>query len=154
MTAVDAWTAAGQMTPGINIGNTLENTTRGRPAGAIRRSRGNTSRAWRGWASRRVRLPVAWDTYAENGRITPKQFQRVAEVVDWITDAGMYCVLNIHWDGGWIDSGWKERFPQDVPHLQPRGREEVPVLLGTDRALLRRQEREAHLRGVQRGNEL
>ena len=26
MTAVDAWTAAAQMTPGINIGNTLENT--------------------------------------------------------------------------------------------------------------------------------
>src|SRR5678809_590438 len=26
MTPIDAWTAVGQMTPGINIGNTLENT--------------------------------------------------------------------------------------------------------------------------------
>jgi endoglucanase len=37
--------------------------------------------------------------------------QRVSEVVDWITGAGMFCVLNIHWDGGWIDSGSKERYP-------------------------------------------
>jgi endoglucanase len=58
-----------------------------------------------------VRLPVAWDTYADKGRITPKQFQRIDEVVGWILDAGMFCVLNIHWDGGWIDSGWKERYP-------------------------------------------
>jgi endoglucanase len=31
-------------------------------------------------------------------------------VVDWITEAGMFCVVNIHWDGGWIDSSNKERF--------------------------------------------
>jgi endoglucanase len=36
----------------------------------------------------------------------------VGEVVDWITAAGMYCVVNIHWDGGWIDSSAKERFPK------------------------------------------
>jgi endoglucanase len=26
----------------------------------------------------------------------------------------MFCVLNIHWDGGWIDSSWKERFPTEL----------------------------------------
>jgi endoglucanase len=35
----------------------------------------------------------------------------VGEVVDWITAAGMFCVVNIHWDGGWIDSSQKGRFP-------------------------------------------
>ncbi len=37
---------------------------------------------------------------------------RVAEVVDWITRAGMFCVLDIHWDGGWIDSDVKEKYPR------------------------------------------
>jgi len=114
MTPLDAWPAVQAMTPGINIGNTLENIT-----------------IWEtGWGNppitrefvqslarlgfRTVRLPVAWDTYADNGRITPKQFRRVSEVVDWITEAGMFCVLNIHWDGGWIDSSWRERFSEDV----------------------------------------
>ncbi|HKE95415.1 MAG TPA: glycoside hydrolase family 5 protein [Povalibacter sp.] len=109
---LDAWTAVDLMSPGINIGNTLENTS-----------------AWEtGWGNppitrqfverlaqlgfRTVRLPVAWDTYAVDGRIQADKLQRVAEVVDWITDAGMFCVLNIHWDGGWIDSGSKERFPK------------------------------------------
>ncbi|HSV15465.1 MAG TPA: cellulase family glycosylhydrolase, partial [Tepidisphaeraceae bacterium] len=77
----DAWVAVAQMTPGINIGNTLEATA-----------------GWEtGWGNppitkeyvqtlarlgfKTVRLPVAWDTYADNGRITQKQFDRVAEVV-------------------------------------------------------------------------
>jgi endoglucanase len=41
-------------------------------------------------------------------------------VVDWITDAGMYCAVNIHWDGGWIDSSQREKVSQDVSHLQRR----------------------------------
>ena len=108
---LDAWTAVALMSPGINIGNTLENTT-----------------SWEtGWGNppitkefvqslarlgfKTVRLPVAWDTYADDGRILPDKMGRVGEVVDWITGAGMFCVLNIHWDGGWIDSGAKEKFP-------------------------------------------
>jgi endoglucanase len=105
-----AWATAADMGIGINIGNTLENTT-----------------AWEtGWGNppitreyvqslaalgfRTVRLPVAWDTYARNEVIAPEKMARVSEVVDWITDAGMYCVINIHWDGGWIDSSNKEKF--------------------------------------------
>jgi endoglucanase len=57
-----------------------------------------------------VRLPVAWDTYAVDGKIQPDKLRRVQEVVDWITAAGMFCVINIHWDGGWIDSSQKLRF--------------------------------------------
>jgi len=107
---LDAWSAAKRMGVGINIGNTLENTT-----------------TWEtGWGNppitkehiqvlatlgfKVVRLPVAWDTYAHDGRIDPKKMEHVAEVVDWITSAGMFCVLNIHWDCGWIDSDDKKRF--------------------------------------------
>jgi len=119
MTELDAWTAVPLMSPGINIGNTLDNTT-----------------IWEtGWGNpliskeyvdslarlgfKTVRLPVAWDTYAVDGRIQPDKLQRVGEVVDWITAAGMFCVLNIHWDGGWIDSGKRESFPNTYATFSP-----------------------------------
>jgi endoglucanase len=111
MADLDAWTAAKRMIPGTNIGNTLENTTLwetgwGNP---IITKAYVESLARLGFKT--VRLPVAWDSYAVDGRVTPAKFERVAEVVNWITGAGMFCVVNIHWDGGWIDSGNKEHFP-------------------------------------------
>lgn len=122
MARLDAWAAVSQMTPGINIGNTFDNTVKwetgwGSPL---------ITRAYIQCLSRlgfkTVRLPVAWDTFADKGRITPEQFRRIDEVVGWILDAGMFCVLNIHWDGGWIDSDWKERYP-DVYHTFSRDAE-------------------------------
>ena len=44
---------------------------------------------------------------------------RVREVVDGITGAGMFCVVNIHWDGGWIDSGSQEKFPTTYATFSP-----------------------------------
>lgn len=119
VTPVDAWAAVAQMTPGINIGNTLENTAKwevgwGNPP-ITKEYVQNLAKL----GFKTVRLPVAWDTYADNGNITPQQFGRVAEVVDWITEAGMYCVVNIHWDGGWIDSDVKEKFPQTYHTFSP-----------------------------------
>lgn len=119
MTPLDAWAAVDQMTPGINIGNTLENTVTwetgwGNPP--ITKDYIQTL-ARLGFKS--VRLPVAWDTYADNGGITPEKSRRVAEVVNWITDAGMFCVINIHWDGGWINSGWKEKWPEKYYTFTP-----------------------------------
>jgi endoglucanase len=66
-----------------------------------------------------VRLPVAWDTYAVDGRIQPDKLRRVEEVVDFIIDAGMFAVVNIHWDGGWIDSSNKERFASTFATFSP-----------------------------------
>jgi endoglucanase len=40
-------------------------------------------------------------------------------VVDWIIRAGMFCVVNIHWDGGWIDSGDKAHFPGTYATFSP-----------------------------------
>jgi endoglucanase len=87
---------------GANIGNTLENTASwetgwGQPL--------ITQTFIEGMASqgiKTVRVPVAWDTYASNGVIDPAKMARVREVVGWILAAGMYAIVNIHWDGGWI----------------------------------------------------
>ena len=119
LTELDAWAAVAQMAPGINIGNTLDNTTTwetgwGNPPitqGFVE------SLAHLGFKT--VRLPVAWDTYADDGRIDADKLRRVSEVVNWITGAGMFCVLDIHWDGGWIDSDKKEMFPRTFATFSP-----------------------------------
>lgn len=110
MTELDAWAAVPRMIPGVNIGNTLENTT------AWETGWGNPTiteeyvRALAALGFKTIRLPVAWDTYAVDGQVQAEKIRRVGEVVDWITRAGMFCVINIHWDGGWIDSSNKEKF--------------------------------------------
>lgn len=53
-----------------------------------------------------IRVPVAWMTNASHlstGDYTLDQayIDRVAEVVRWALDEGMYVILNDHWDGGW-----------------------------------------------------
>ncbi len=110
MAALDAWTAAGMMIPGTNIGNTLENTTEWETGWGNPVITEEFVQSLAGLGFKSVRLPVAWDTYAVDGKIQPDKMQRVAQVVDWILGAGMFAVVNIHWDGGWIDSNNKERF--------------------------------------------
>jgi len=114
-----AWNAVPAMGIGVNIGNTLENT-----------------KTWEtGWGNppitkefidslaahgfKTVRVPVAWDTYAHDGKIDPDKMKRVAQVADWITSDGMFCVINIHWDGGWIDSDVKTKYPKTYHTFTP-----------------------------------
>ena len=116
-TPVDAAAIVPDMGVGANIGNTLENTTTwetgwGQPL---------ITRAFiNGMAShgiKTVRVPVAWDTYAANGTIDAAKMARVKEVVGWIEAAGMYSIVNIHWDGGWIyneDNTDKYKLTDDV----------------------------------------
>jgi endoglucanase len=118
-TDIDAWSAAKAMGIGVNIGNTLENTTTwesgwGNPP--ITREFVQ-SLAAHGFGV--VRVPVAWDTYAHNGQIDREKLKHVGEVVDWITSAGMFAVVNIHWDGGWIDSDDKKRFEKTYHTFSP-----------------------------------
>jgi hypothetical protein len=62
------------MTPGINIGNTLENTAAWETGWGNRPLRRKYVQSLARLGFKTVRLPVAWDTYADNGRITPQQF--------------------------------------------------------------------------------
>src|SRR6185369_369909 len=53
-----------------------------------------------------VRLPVAWDSHANqsNYQIDAAWMARVKQVVDWCYARNLYVVLNIHWDGGWLEN--------------------------------------------------
>ncbi len=50
-----------------------------------------------------LRIPVAWSNMMdEDYTIDSAYIERVQEVVDWTLDAGMYAIINLHWDGGWV----------------------------------------------------
>lgn len=53
-----------------------------------------------------IRLPTAWNVYMSNestAEISPAWLDRVKEVVGYCVDNDMYVLLNIHWDGGWLE---------------------------------------------------
>lgn len=55
-----------------------------------------------------MRLPVSWQTMSDEDFNVSKEFMdRIEEVVGWILDSGMYCILNTHHDS------WPERFTED-----------------------------------------
>ena len=99
-----ASTVAAAMTVGWNIGNTLEATPCGETAWGnpmITQQLINSVKA-AGFNS--VRIPVAWDCHATNGVIDPAWLARVKQVVDYAISQNMYVIINIHWDGGWLEN--------------------------------------------------
>jgi endoglucanase len=51
-----------------------------------------------------VRIPVAWSKFSDetNFIIEESWLNRAEEVVNYVTNDGMYAIINIHWDGGWM----------------------------------------------------
>ena len=101
---------------GINIGNTLDainNHVSETPAGET--GWGNPPitrefiRALKNYGYATIRLPVTWAEYlgpAPNFQIASERMNRVEEVVNWILDEDMYCILNLHHDGGTSPKSW------------------------------------------------
>ena len=109
------------MSPGINLGNTLEATTSWTGAALWNNKAGLASETgWQGTRTsqavidymaslgfRSVRIPCAWAfghiTNASTCEIDAQWMARVKEIVDYCIGRGLYVVLNDHWDGGWIE---------------------------------------------------
>lgn len=91
---------------GLNIGNTLEaygaksETYWGNP-----RITQDFVRLAKQSGFNAIRLPVSWDQYAdpETLQIDPAWLERVHQVVQYCIDEDMYVLVNIHWDGGWLE---------------------------------------------------
>ena len=58
-----------------------------------------------------IRIPVSWDQYADQstGKISDAWLNRVKQVVQYAVDNGLYVIVNIHWDGGWLESNFSEQ---------------------------------------------
>ncbi len=63
-----------------------------------------------------VRIPVAWSNImGENYKISEAYDDRVHEIVDWVIESDMYCIINIHWDNGWVNT-----FPENKNECMKR----------------------------------
>lgn len=102
---------------GYNLGNTLDATggTRGYKISNFEIAWGapvTTKEIFEDLKTRgfdTIRIPVAWSNLmGDNYTIHPDLMDRVEEVVNMVLDSGMYAIVNIHWDGGWIT-----KFPSD-----------------------------------------
>lgn len=96
---------AGRMKLGWNIGNTLEaiggETSWGNPLVSPELiSMVHTS----GFDA--IRIPVSWNQYAnqQTAKIDPAWLDRVKQVVKYCVDNNVYVIVNIHWDGGWLEN--------------------------------------------------
>ncbi|MDR7132137.1 endoglucanase [Algoriphagus sp. 4150] len=94
---------AGEMGIGWNLGNSLE-AIGGETAWDNPETTKGLIDAIKAAGFQSVRIPVAWSrfTNAETYQIDPVWMARVNEVVDYVIDNDMYALMNIHWDGGWM----------------------------------------------------
>lgn len=90
------------MGAGWNLGNSLEaiggETAWGNPA-----TTQVLMNAVKAAGFKTVRIPVSWKQYADaSDVISATWMARVAQVVGYAQTAGLYVMVNIHWDGGWM----------------------------------------------------
>lgn len=106
------------MAPGWNLGNTLE---AGNSANNFTNNAGTASEtAWQSTKTtqqvldavkaqgfKSVRIPCAWvmGHISDKAAMTidPAWTNRVKEIIDYCINAGLYVVINDHWDGGWLE---------------------------------------------------
>lgn len=107
----DAKAIASRMYAGINIGNTMEcpasNGVWGEGQWTTAKVNIDYIKGLKAMGFNAVRIPCAWDSYVTdkaNNTIDPAWLDRVAEVVGWIVNEDMYAIVNIHWDGGWLEN--------------------------------------------------
>lgn len=111
----DAFTTVADMKAGWNLGNSLDSAGRfakSCPAEDVEKSWGNpvTTReliqAVKDGGFNTVRVPVTWKSHFDSDDYTLYEnwLTRVTEVVDYVIDADMYCIINVHHDTG--ADGW------------------------------------------------
>jgi endoglucanase len=94
---------AKEMVPGWNVGNSLDaiggETAWGNPKISQR-----LIDSIRAAGFHAVRIPVAWSNFMDTTTytISPALMTRVEEVVNYVLNDSMYAIVNIHWDGGWM----------------------------------------------------
>lgn len=98
-----AMTLAQKMYPGWNLGNTME-----APAGEMAWQGTMTTQAIIDYVKaqgfKSVRIPCSWMCHlGDDGQIDYDWLSRVKDIVDYCINAGLYVVLNDHYDEGWIE---------------------------------------------------
>ena len=62
-----------------------------------------------------IRVPVTWYNHMDkDGNVNAEWMARVKEVVDYVINQGMYCILNVHHDTGADGDGFKSWIKADA----------------------------------------
>lgn len=118
------------MKAGYNIGNTLEaiggETNWGNPQISLQQIQLIKQSGFNA-----IRLPTSWDQYADQrtGKISDAWLNRVKQVVQYCVDNGLYVIVNIHWDGGWLDNNINSRAQASVNAKQKAYWEQIATTL-------------------------
>lgn len=106
----DAMTLAAKIYAGWNIGNTLEaynGDTPSETAWGNPRITESYVKQIKELGFNAVRLPCAWNGYIEDQstyKIKDSWLDRVNEVIGYCVSNNLYVIVNIHWDGGWLEN--------------------------------------------------
>ena len=130
---------AAKMKLGWNIGNTMEatggETAWGNPKvtkALIDLVKANGFNA--------IRIPCSWNQYLANSataQIKTDWLNRVKEVVQYCVDNDMYVIVNVHWDGGWLEKNITEAKKVETNAKQKAFWEQIAThLRGFDEHLL------------------
>ncbi|WP_281636573.1 cellulase family glycosylhydrolase [Flavobacterium marginilacus] len=101
---------AAKMKLGWNIGNTLEATPGSETAWGNPKVTKALIDLVKANGFNAIRIPCSWNQYANSttAQISATWLARVKEVVQYCVDNDMYVIVNIHWDGGWLEKNCTE----------------------------------------------
>jgi endoglucanase len=95
---------AAKMSAGWNLGNSLESSG-GETAWGNPMTTQRLIDSVKMVGINAIRIPCDWNSYIENTgtcKLKASWLARVKEVVDYCINKDLYVILNIHWDGGWL----------------------------------------------------
>lgn len=116
----DAQTLLKKMKIGWNLGNTLEATGAETAWGNPLTTEAMIKKI-KELGFNAIRIPCSWDTYLSdetNYQIQASWLRRVKEVVDYCVNNEVYAILNIHWDGGWLENSIPDGYSEEVDAKQ------------------------------------
>lgn len=106
----EAISLASKMKVGWNLGNTLEAAASSTSASELLWGNAKTTKSFidavKAAGFDAIRIPCAWSGYIEDqttNKIKDSWLERVKEVVDYCVANDMHVIINIHWDGGWLE---------------------------------------------------
>lgn len=111
---------ASKIFAGVNIGNTMEPPSGEGTWGAAKVSL-DYIKGLKALGFNAVRIPCAWDSHISDvstNTIDPAWLDRVNEVVGFAVSQDMYAIVNIHWDGGWLEESCVNGYDEKINKKQ------------------------------------
>lgn len=96
---------AAKINMGWNIGNTME-AIGGETAWGNPKVTNDLIKQVKQSGFNAIRIPCSWNQYSDKttAKIQDAWLSRVKEVVQYCVNNDVYVMLNIHWDGGWLEN--------------------------------------------------